>query len=84
MLNYLEEEFWEAYPDTPAAECARLVKLAQEGHPFIGSMLTVRRGEDFALEYRAALVVRQRLDLERSVRYCHKVPGVGEKRASGH
>ena len=84
VLNYLEPAFWEAYPDTPAAEFARFLRLAKEGPPFMGSMLTVRGGEDVVPEYQVALVVQQRLDLERSVRYCQEVLGIGERRASSH
>lgn len=80
VLNYLEPEFWEVYPNTPAAEFARFVKLAKEGHPFMDSMVTVRREDSRVPEYQAALVIQQRLDFERSVRYCQEVLGVGEKR----
>jgi len=41
-------------------------------------MLTARFGPDLPDEYRAALVVQQRVDLERSVRYCKEVLGLGE------
>jgi len=78
VVNYLEREYWEAYPDTPAAEFARFVKLVKEGEPFLGPMLTVGRGE-MSSEYRAALAVQQRLDVERSVRYCQEVLGLGER-----
>jgi len=81
VINYLEPEFWEAYPDTPAAEFVRFVKLAKKGQPFIGPGLTAERGQDIPPEYRAALRVQQRLDLERSVRYCQEVLGIGERRA---
>jgi hypothetical protein len=84
VINYLEPEFWQAYPDTLASEFAQFVTLAKEGQPFLGSRLSERRAEDIPPEYRAALVVQQRLDLERSVRYCHEVLGIGERRPSGH
>lgn len=83
VLNYLEPEFWEAYPDTPASEFARFVKLVREGLPFMGPMLTAPWG-DIPSEYQAALTLQQRLDLERSVRYCQEVLGIGERRASSH
>ena len=50
----------------------------------MGSMLTVRGGEDVAPEYPVALIVQQRLDFERSVRYCQEVLAIGERRASSH
>jgi sugar phosphate isomerase/epimerase len=77
ILNFLEPEFWEAYPHTPASEFAQFVKLVKEGQPFTGPMLTVQ-GSEVPPEYQAALVVQQRLDLERSVRYCQEVLGIGE------
>jgi hypothetical protein len=84
VLNYLGPAFWDAYPDTPAAEFTRVLKLAQEGQPFMGSMRTVGGGEDIAPEYPVALIVQQRLDFERSVRYCQEVSAIGERRASSH
>ena len=78
VLPYLEPAFWTAYPDTPAAEFARFIRLVQEGQPFMGPMLIVEWG-DVPPEYEAALVVQQRLDLERSVRYCQRVLGIGER-----
>jgi len=77
ILNYLEPEFWEAYPHMPAAEFAQFLKLVKEGQPFIGPMLTIGAGK-VPPEYQAALVVQQHLDLERSVRYCQEVLGIGE------
>ena len=82
VLNYLEPEFWEAYPDTLAAEFTRFVKLVKEGHPFMGPMLTVKWG-DIPPEYQTALAVQQRLDLERSVRYCQEVLRIGESLSPG-
>jgi len=79
VINYLEPEFWQDYPDTPAWEFAQFLKLVREGHPFMGTMLTVGRGE-MPPEVEAALVVQERLDLERSVRYCQDVLGVGKRK----
>lgn len=72
ILNYLEQEFWEAYPDTPAYEFARFLKLAKEGRSFLGPMLTAQWAGN-PPEYQAALALQQRLDLERSVQYCREV-----------
>ena len=77
VLNYLEPAFWEAYPDTPAAEFARFLELVRKGQPFMGPMLTVDRRGDLPPEYQAALAAHQRLDLERSVRYCRDVLDIG-------
>jgi sugar phosphate isomerase/epimerase len=78
VLNYMEPEYWKAYPNTPAAEFARWEKHVREGQPFMGPMITVRGGSDMPDEYRAALVVQQRIDLERSVAYCREKLGIGE------
>jgi sugar phosphate isomerase/epimerase len=78
ILNYLEPEFWKAYPHTPAVEFAQFLKLVKEGQPFVGPMLTTGAGE-VPPEYQAALVVQQRLHLERSVRYCQEVLEIGER-----
>jgi sugar phosphate isomerase/epimerase len=78
VLNYLEPEFWKVFPDTPAAEFVEFLKLAQEGQPYMGAMVTTPRGETIP-EFEAALVAQQRRDVERSVRYCQEVLGVGER-----
>jgi sugar phosphate isomerase/epimerase len=76
IVNYLEPSFWEAYPHTPLAEFARFLKLVDAGQPFLGPMMTVGwDAEDLPVEYRAALALQQRLDLERSVRYCRDMLG---------
>ena len=72
VLNYLEPEYWDAYPGTPAAEFVEFLKLVQNGHPFTGTMVTAQ-WSDNRPEYRAALALQQRIDLERSVRYCREV-----------
>lgn len=81
VLPYLEPDFWDVYPHTPAAEFARFIDLAKQGHPFMGPMLIVDWNTDAPPEYRAALAAQQRLDLERSIRYCHDVLGIGETRS---
>jgi sugar phosphate isomerase/epimerase len=78
VLNYLDPVFWQDYSDTPAWEFARFLGLVRQGHPFMGHMLMPARGET-PQEYRAALVVQERLDLERSVRYCREVLKIGER-----
>jgi sugar phosphate isomerase/epimerase len=77
VLPYLEPAYWEAYPDTPAWEYARFEKLVRQGQPFMGPMLTTA-GQEMPSEYRAALAVQQRADLERSVAYCKSL-GLGER-----
>jgi len=79
VLNYLEEAYWAAFPEARAAEFARFERLVRRGVPFTGPMLTVGWGETPPPEYQAALRVQQRLDLERSVKYCREVLGVGKE-----
>jgi 3-oxoisoapionate decarboxylase len=83
VLNYLEQEYWEAYPDTPASEFAQFVALAKSGAPYMGSMLVADggRGTDLPPEYEAAMTLQQRAHLDRSIRYCQDTLGIGEKRA---
>jgi len=45
-------------------------------------MLTASRDE-MPAEYRQALTVQQRLDLERGVRYCREELGIGEQARYG-
>lgn len=82
VLKYLEPEFWEACPDRPAAEFAHLVKVVKEGRPLIGPRPSVRRGQDIPPGCQVALVVQQRPDLRRSVRYCQEMLGIGERHVS--
>jgi sugar phosphate isomerase/epimerase len=76
VINYMEPEFWEMYPDTPAAEFVQFLQLVEKGQPFAGPMMTVGWEGEVPSEYQVALAVQQRLDLERSVRYCRKVLGI--------
>jgi sugar phosphate isomerase/epimerase len=78
VLDYLDPSYWEAYPDTPAVEFVEFLKLVEQGHPYMGPMLTAS-WQDNPPEYQAALTLQQRLDFERSVRYCQDELGIGER-----
>jgi len=78
VLNYMESAFWEAFPDMPAAEFVRFEELVRDGQPFIKPMLTAD-WRNVPEEYEPALVLQQRLDLERSVAFCKQELSVGEK-----
>jgi sugar phosphate isomerase/epimerase len=78
VLNYLEDEFWTAYPEARAAELARFERLVRQGRPFAGTMITVAAGKEVPPEYHVAQVAQQRFDLERSVEYCREVLGIGK------
>ena len=80
VLNYLEEEYWEAFPEARASEFARFERLVRQGGSFMGHMVTVDGMDDLPPEYRDAWVAQQRFDLERSVVYCREVLGIGEGR----
>ncbi|MBX3744047.1 MAG: sugar phosphate isomerase/epimerase [Verrucomicrobiae bacterium] len=60
---YLEPSFWEVWPNRTAAELARFLSLAKRGTP--------------RETYNANDPDRQREDLERSLRYCRDVLGLG-------
>jgi 3-oxoisoapionate decarboxylase len=83
VLNYLEPEFWKAFPNVPAADFARFVALAKKGRPFTGGMM-IARGRNQPPEYMAALKEQQRFDLERSLEYAKKTLGVGVRWQAGH
>jgi sugar phosphate isomerase/epimerase len=71
VLNYLEPDYWTIYPDASAQEFAQFLRLVEQGTPFLEPMLTAAWSGN-PPEYQAALAVQQRLDLERSVRYCRE------------
>jgi len=78
VLNYLEDDYWTAYPQSRAAEFARFERLVRRGAPYMGTMVTIGQGEPVPPEYEAARVAQERYDLERSVAYCRQVLGIGE------
>jgi hypothetical protein len=78
VLDYLRPAFWAVYPETPAREFARFEGLVHAGQPYSGPMMVVGEG-DVPAEYAAALVAQQRVDVERSVRYCRQELGLGER-----
>jgi sugar phosphate isomerase/epimerase len=78
VLNYLEDSYWETYPNARAGELARFERLVRQGQPYMGTAVTVARGDEVPEEYQAAQVAQQRYDLERSVRYCRETLGIGE------
>jgi len=77
VLPFLKQEYWRAYPGQRAAEFARFLELVRNGLPFMGGMMIVDTQLENPAEYRAALVAQERFDLERSVRYCREVLGIG-------
>jgi 3-oxoisoapionate decarboxylase len=76
VLPFLEEPYWKKFPRKPAADFARFVKLAKQGHPFMGNMM-IGGGRDQPEAYLAALREQQRVDVERSFKYAREQLGVG-------
>lgn len=64
-LPYLENSFWEAWPNRSGADLARFLRLA-------------KRGKAIA-QYDGGNRERQKEDLERSIRYCKETLGLGLK-----
>lgn len=77
VLNYLEEDYWRAFPAARASEFARFERLVRQGTPFMGTMVMFAHDQDLPPEYEAARVAQERYDLERSVRYCRQTLGIG-------
>lgn len=72
VLRYLEPEFWEIYPDTPAQDFARFLNHVVEGHAPTQPALTAEWSK-ITPEIRTALAVEQCRQLERSVAYCRQI-----------
>ncbi|MFQ5810099.1 MAG: sugar phosphate isomerase/epimerase family protein [Armatimonadota bacterium] len=79
VLNYMEDEYWHAYPNARASEFARFERLVRNGTPFTGHMVMVGGLADAPPEYAAAQKAQQLFDLERSVKYCRKTLGIAEQ-----
>ncbi|HEV2446674.1 MAG TPA: sugar phosphate isomerase/epimerase [Candidatus Sulfopaludibacter sp.] len=78
ILPYLEQDFWRAFPKTPASEFARFVALAKTGKPFMGAMVIEDvEGRKPPAIMAEALKEQQRIDLERSFEYARRTLNVG-------
>jgi 3-oxoisoapionate decarboxylase len=75
VLPYLEEDYWRAFPDTPAWEFARFERLVRQGLPFTGTMVMVAPGAEVPTAYQEALRAQQLYDVERSVAWAKEVLG---------
>ena len=64
VLPCLEPDFWKAFEKVKASDLARFLALAERGRPADSGPSGISEAE------------RQRLDLERSVRYCREKLGV--------
>jgi sugar phosphate isomerase/epimerase len=72
-LSYLKDDFWKAYPKARAHEFARFIAFAKRGKPC--QPYQVPAGKD-KREYDKEF---QKADLEKSLRYCKEVLGLGLK-----
>jgi sugar phosphate isomerase/epimerase len=75
VIAYREPEFWKAFPDLAAGDFQRFVELVEKGQPLMAGMMVpdnARREPAF----REAVKIQQRVDFERSVRYCREELGV--------
>ena len=81
MLPYLEDTWWNGFRKLPAPDFARFLSLVKKGRPYLGPMVIGGPGEkDEAIV--AALREQQRLDLERSLKYCRETLKLGVRAAS--
>ena len=70
---YLRADFWKPYSTIPVAEFAQFVALAKKGHPFT----TVKNPE--GKDRTETNQLGQKAEIERSIRYCQQVLGLGLK-----
>ena len=78
VLPYFDPAFWRWFPNVPASDFARFVKLAKHGHPFMGVMVIEDAVAAQKLPaFTAALREQQRVDLERSFQFAKNSLGVG-------
>lgn len=72
-LPYYQDDFWNVFPKARAHEFARFVALAKKGKPM--EAWKPAEGQD----RNEALKAFQKAELERSIRYCKDVLGIGLK-----
>lgn len=77
LLPYLQPDFWRNFAHLPAADFARFVRLAKQGHPFMGTMVIEDAPGPKNAVFTGALREQQRVDLERSFAYAKSNLGVG-------
>lgn len=76
MLPYLEDSWWSGFRKMPAPDFARFLSLVKKGRPYLGPMVIGGPGQK-ADALAAALRDQQRLDLERSLKYCQETLKLG-------
>ncbi len=76
MLPYLEDSWWNGFRKLPAPDFARFLSLVKKGRPYLGPMVIGGTGQKTD-SLAAALRDQQRLDLERSLKYCQETLKLG-------
>jgi hypothetical protein len=78
VLPYLEGEFWKSFPDVRAADLARFLTLAKNGHPYEGAVVIEDlQGREIPRQFLSAIQFQQRERLERSVAYARSALDLG-------
>ena len=72
-IPYLKADFWKEWPHMPAPDFARFVALAKKGKPF--TAVKNPEGKDKA----ETTQLGQKAEIERSIKYCQQVLGLGLK-----
>jgi hypothetical protein len=75
VIPYREPEFWKAFPNLAARDLLRFVELADQGQPLMAGMMVPDNARREPA-YREAVKQQQRVDFERSVKYCRDELGV--------
>jgi 3-oxoisoapionate decarboxylase len=80
IIPYLEPSFWERYPKARAADFARFVALAKQGHPYEGHMVMEDlAGRKTPEAFVPAIQFQQRDHMERSIEFARKSLDLGVK-----
>lgn len=75
ILNYMEAEFWPTFETVPASEFVRFLKRVEEGVPPMAGMIVPANAPNDP-SYKEAYRQQQKVDFERSVKYCREVLGI--------
>jgi 3-oxoisoapionate decarboxylase len=73
-IPFLRDDFWDAYPNARAGEFAKFLRLARRGKP--RQPFNAKKGFAGGIAEQRF----QKAELERSIRYCREVLGLGWKR----
>ena len=75
VLPYKEQEFWRGFENVKARDFVRFLNLVENGRPLMAGMM-VPENDRRNPAYVEAVKQQQRVDLERSVKYCHEKLGI--------